>query len=195
MQPTRRSEARCRLSAQPRSKRRSRSASACSAAAQRTAGKRASEASASARKCRTGAIIRALVVRAPPGRRQVVHDVAVEPDRRVAVIRRWALGDDREAGAAVERDARKARNGVDLERRADANDQIRASQSAVASAMACSGRSSPKRTTSGFTLPPHPRQIAISSSAKSASTSSIPTRSEHDVQLDVSIDPWTSITC
>jgi hypothetical protein len=45
-----------------------------------------------------------------------------------------------------------------------------------------------------LTLPPHPAQTAISPSEKSASTSSMPTLSEHDVQLDVSIEPWTSIT-
>ena len=119
----------------------------------------------------------------------------VEPDGRVAVVRRRALGDDREAGAAVERDAGQPGDRVDLERRADAEDQLRALAKRRRLGHGLLGQELAEEDDVGLHLAAAaPAEGDLLCRRRALPPRRSPTLSEHDVQLEVSIDPWTSIT-
>ena len=102
---------------------------------------------------------------------ELVDHVAVELHRRVAVIGRRPLGDDRDPPARAQGQLGQPGDRVDLERRADAEQQVGALARAPAPrASPRSGSSSPNRTTSGLTLPMQQAQVATPSSSNSSPT-------------------------
>ena len=115
---------------------------------------------------------------AQPSRRrehglQVLGHVAVQPHGGIGVVGGRAPGDDRDPPAVRQRQPGQAGHRMDLERGADAEQQVGADeQSCSARAIASAGRSSPNRTTSGFTLPAQPVQVATPSASNSDSTCS-----------------------
>ena len=90
----------------------------------------------------------------------------------------------------------QARDRMDLERGADAEQQVGArARAAGPASIASAGRSSPNRTTSGFTLPAqHAAGRDPVLVEQRLDLLELEARASQLVQLAVAIEPWTSIT-
>jgi hypothetical protein len=124
---------------------------------------------------------------------EVVDHIAVHADRGVGVIRGRALGDDRDLAAGIEGQGRQAGNGIDLERGADAQHQIRLDGETARLLHRALRQQLAERDDIRLHLPAQRVQVATPSASNSASMSSSAQDAPQPVQLEVSIEPCTSI--